>query len=327
MPVHSISQIRSVASAYGGNAAVVLRAPSRTRLHRSRPSIRIRLLDDPALYLGDRELPLSSRKARALIAYLVLTPGMKESRDRLAGLFWSESEDAKARASLRQLLHFLRETFEAAGLDGIAADKSHVSLDGSLFKSDLDDALASVEQGMPADILVNEVNITDSFLRGYDDIDPSFGSWVSIKRESVRQMLIRRLEAQLSDASHPSEAVKRIARALFQIDPTHEIACQKLMQVCIASGNAGGALAAYKQLWDCLEEEYDIEPSAATQELVVAIKSGHVLPVANPAAGISKESTTGGGEADPMFSLAVKLALSWLTAWESGRPAGPKREN
>ena len=327
MPEHSTLQIRGVSNAFPASRAVLLRAAPRTRLHRSRPSIRIRLLDDPALYVGDRELPLSSRKAKALIAYLVLTPGMKESRDRLAGLFWSESEDAKARASLRQLLHYLRETFEAAGLEGLSADKSHVCLDGSIFKSDLDDALASLDQGRPADILMNEVNITDSLLRGYDDIDPSFGCWMTIKRESVRQILIRRLEAQLSDASHPPEAVKRIARALFQIDPTHEIACQKLMQVCIASGNAGGALAAYKQLWDCLEEEYDIEPSAATQELVVAIKSGHALPVANPALGISKESTTGGGEADPIFSLAVKLALSWLTAWESGRPAGPKREN
>lgn len=326
MPEHSTLQMREVAHMLHGHDAVLLRAASHTRQHRSPPVVRLRLLDDPALYVGHRELPLSSRKAKALVAYLALAPGMKESRDRLAGLFWSESEDAKARASLRQLLHLVRETFEEAGLEGLSADKSHVSLNNAIFKSDLEDALAGVDRGAPADILVNEPNITDSFLRGFEDIDPSFGSWLAVKRESVRQMLIRRLEAQLTNASHCPETVKRIARALFQIDPTHEIACQKLMQACIASGNTGGALAAYKQLWDCLEEEYDIEPSAITQELVVAIKCGRALPDPRTDLNNSKDDAIS-TEADRVTLLAIKLALSWMSAWDTTGAARPKRQN
>ena len=53
------------------------------------------------------------------------------------------------------------------------------------------------------------------------------------------------------------------------------MACQYLMRACLASGDAVGALAAYKQLWEHLEQEYDIEPSPATQELAVAIKRGN----------------------------------------------------
>jgi hypothetical protein len=125
------------------------------------------------------------------------------------------------------------------------------------------------------------------------------------------------LEAQLRCTSHSPEAGKRIARALFQIDPTHEIACQKLMQACMASGNAGGARAAYKMLWERLDDEFDIEPSTATQQLVVAIKSGHALT--SDAPDKTKNEVGGTSEADPVTSLAVRLALSWMTAWDMDR--------
>ena len=243
--------------------------------------LRLSLLGGVALYAGNQEIALENRKANALIAYLALAPGMKESRERLAGLLWSETEDAKARASLRQSLHVVRKAFDNAGLAGLSADKLHVSLDRSTLITDLDNAVASVDQGQPADILMHEMRITDAFLSGYDDIDPSFSHWLRLKRECVRQRFLRGLEAQLMDSLLPTEAIKRVARALLNLDPTNEAACQKLMCACVDSGNVAGALTAYKQLWDCLDEEHDIEPSAATQEIVVAIKTGTYPPPIN----------------------------------------------
>ena len=242
------------------------------------PMLRISLLDGIALYVGNREVALNQRKARALIAYLALARGMRETRSRLVGLLWSETEDAKARASLRQLLHLLREIFDRGGIVGLSADKDLVSLDRSAVITDVDWALASIDRADPVAPLLNEFRITDTFLRGYEDVDPAFCTWLRTKRENIRQQLIRRLETQLSNPSHQAQATERIARALFQVDPTHEIACQYLMRACVASGNAGGALATYKQLWERLEQEYDIEPSKATQQLVVTIRNAAVDP-------------------------------------------------
>jgi len=287
MSDHPLVQICGIAVRPRDDRPLAARLAAHGRAHRIKPLMRISLLEGMTLRVGDREVALTSLKAKALIAYLVLAPGMKETRDRLVGLLWSENEDAKARASLRQLLHVLRDTFDAAGLAGLSADRDQVSLDASLVVTDLDGLLASIDRGEPDDSLSDDAGITDALLRGYDDIDPSFGHWLTIKREGVRRLLIRKLEAQLTDASHRPEAIKGIARALFQIDPTHEVACQKLMHACVASGNAGSALAAYRQLWECLEQEYDIEPSMATQELVVAIKSG---TYASPAASFDTRS-------------------------------------
>ena len=43
------------------------------------------------LVIGEREVPMSSRKSLAILAYLALQPTRSESRERLAALLWSDS--------------------------------------------------------------------------------------------------------------------------------------------------------------------------------------------------------------------------------------------
>src|SRR5690606_35393012 len=62
-------------------------------------------------------------KALALLAYLALEPG-GHRREALASLLWSESDDASARASLRQSLRQLRDALGNA----VAADRATISL-------------------------------------------------------------------------------------------------------------------------------------------------------------------------------------------------------
>jgi adenylate cyclase len=64
------------------------------------------------------EIPLKSRKAKALLAYLALPPGKSRSREEIMALLWSDRGEAQARASLRQVLTGLRK---APGEDAMAA--------------------------------------------------------------------------------------------------------------------------------------------------------------------------------------------------------------
>ena len=66
--------------------------------------MRIETFGHFAVRYGDREVALNGRKARALLGYLALAEAYQETRERLVGLLWSETEEAKARASLRQTL-------------------------------------------------------------------------------------------------------------------------------------------------------------------------------------------------------------------------------
>jgi DNA-binding SARP family transcriptional activator len=237
------------------------------------PILRLCLFGRTSLWAGKREIAIKCRKGMALVAYLALTPGMKETRDRLAGLLWSEKEATKARASLRQTLHMVRVALQKEQLSDVLIDKTEVGLDSTMFVTDLDDALTSIERGDPAPFLMNDARMTDILLSECDHLDPSYGDWLRCKRESVRQQLVRGLEERLSDHT-PTTAAKRIAHALFQLDPTSETACQALMRAFMDLGNTGSALAVYKQLWSRLEEQFDVEPSTGTQSLAVAIKCG-----------------------------------------------------
>ena len=56
--------------------------------------LRLRLLGE--FELGDRDgdsIPIPGRKAQALLAYLALTNGQRESREKLADLLWGDRPD------------------------------------------------------------------------------------------------------------------------------------------------------------------------------------------------------------------------------------------
>ena len=58
-----------------------------------------------------KELPLPTRKDRLLLAYLALSAGRPQARDRLAGLLWGDRAETQARDSLRQSLAAMRQAF------------------------------------------------------------------------------------------------------------------------------------------------------------------------------------------------------------------------
>src|SRR5262245_41101613 len=65
-------------------------------------------LGGPEVRHADRPIPLPTRKALALLAYLAVEGGA-HTREKLTALFWPESDSAQGRASLRNTLALLRE--------------------------------------------------------------------------------------------------------------------------------------------------------------------------------------------------------------------------
>src|SRR5262249_26645895 len=68
----------------------------------TQPRLVISLFGGGAFSFAGRDIALRNRKARAMLAYLALSERGEEQRERLAGLLWSESSEAHARATLRQ---------------------------------------------------------------------------------------------------------------------------------------------------------------------------------------------------------------------------------
>jgi TolB-like protein len=107
-----------------------------------------------------------------------------------------------------------------------------------------------------------------------DDLDPSFRIWVLAKRQTIHDRLMRSLGAGLVAKDIAADVKTEIATAIANLDPTHEEACCHLMRLHAEEGDMAGALRIYKALWDLLDRDYGMEPSAVTEELVADIKLG-----------------------------------------------------
>lgn len=100
-------------------------------------SVQLKLLGGFAVSLpSGRPVELAGKKNQALLAYLAVNRGKRQSREKLMGLLWSDRGEAQARGSLRQALAALKEALagiEPAPLvvegDSVALNPAAVSTD------------------------------------------------------------------------------------------------------------------------------------------------------------------------------------------------------
>jgi DNA-binding SARP family transcriptional activator len=189
-------------------------------------------------------------------------------------LFWSRSEEEKARASLRQVVRELRSAFEDAGYHGFVAERLSVHLDAEKVEVDVESVIRMAESGSVHPLLLNIPRLGERILEGMDDLDPSFRIWVLAKRQTIHDRLMRSLDPGLVAPHVELETKNKIATAIVNLDPTHEEACCHLMRMHAEQGDVAGALRIYKGLWNLLDSDYGMEPSPATEALVAEIKLG-----------------------------------------------------
>jgi DNA-binding SARP family transcriptional activator/TolB-like protein len=236
--------------------------------------LRIATLGQLGIRCNDRVLAVAGRRARALIGYLVLSEADAETRERLVGLLWSETEEEKARASLRQALHELRRALDDAGFDGLLADKLAIRIDRSRVGVDMWDILEEAHAGRAHALLLHVERPLERLLEDLETVDPAFRIWLLAKRQTLADRVRMLLEKAIRNSDAPEAEREVLARALMNLDPTHEEAARVRIRARAESGDIGVALGIYKALWDLLDAEYDVEPSKETQELIAAIKLG-----------------------------------------------------
>lgn len=119
---------------------------------------RFRIEDD----LG-HEIPIKSKKARALLAYLALPTGKPRSREELMALLWSDRGDEQARASLRQALSGLRHDLGDDKANALCVSSDTISLDAE-------------------HVIVDNLSQGEQLLEGLHINDPAFDEWLRDER-------------------------------------------------------------------------------------------------------------------------------------------------
>lgn len=240
----------------------------------SQPVIMVSVIGSGSLVYRGRDIGLRNRKACAMLAYLALSKTGEEDRERLVGLLWSEFSERNARATLRQAVHEVREALMSAGSTALISTRTTVGLQPGSFRVDLDDLLTAVAAREAPERLLGQSRLPERLLAGQEDLDPAFRVWLLAQRQTFHDQLTRGLEDGYRDTSLPRWRRRRLAEATLLLDPTHEEACRIVMRTAAEDGEISAALRAYDELYRILGDEYDMEPSTATIELVAQVKQG-----------------------------------------------------
>ncbi len=219
---------------------------------------------------GTEVAPPASKRARAVLAYLALNPGVHPRR-RLAARFWPDVLDESARASLRVALTEVRQALgPAAG--HLTATREAVALEGADLFVDTRAFQRALDEGDPLRALEA---CGGPILEEFDD------EWAIVARDEHAHRLGEALELAAASAADPLEAI-RLTRAQVALDPLAEAPNRRLIERLAASGDRFAALAAGRQFAERARTQLGIAPSGETRALVEALRHADPVPVPPP---------------------------------------------
>jgi TolB-like protein/Flp pilus assembly protein TadD len=238
---------------------------------------------------------LSQPKRLAVLVYLAAAkPRGFQRRDTLLAVFWPELDQERARAALRNALHFLRRELS----DGVILTRGdEVAVDATELWCDVTELDVALDAGDPGRALAL---YRGEFLKGLHVSDaPEFHRWADAERERLRRRA-RDGAWQLAGA-HESASVGVTAthwmRLALDIDPDDEGGLHRLLRSLERAGDRAGAIREYERFARRLAEDYELEPSADTRALAEAIRSR--------SAGTSPHQPQPGASGAPLTSIVV----------------------
>jgi DNA-binding SARP family transcriptional activator len=243
------------------------------------PDIQMQFLGPPQIMCDGKIITVNTRKAIALGAYLAVT-NRRHNRDALIALLWPNLDQQRGRAALRTTLSVLKKALGSAGLivenELIGLDLSVVTCDVAEFTACLADNISDYTRLGQAAALYR-----DDFMAGFSLADSAaFDAWQQEQTDHFRHQLSLVLcQLTQDDAGLGLETAVNLARRWTAIDPLHEPAHHRLMQLYAANDQRSAALRQYQTLRRLLAEELDAAPSEAMTALYVSIRdAGREIP-------------------------------------------------
>src|SRR5262249_41702604 len=173
------------------------------------------------------------RKERALLAVLAMPAGEPHSRDKLAGLLWSDRGEEQARRSLKSAISRLRKAFGSLQPPPLISDRQAVTLDPAAVTVDVSGCEQRIGEGTTEAIARGTALYRGDLLDGLDIRDSAFEEWLLLERQRLRVLardaLARLLECHLASGARDSAAM--VAHRLLALDPLRETAHRVLMQI------------------------------------------------------------------------------------------------
>ena len=256
-------------------------SPSGSARHEPRDQLRLTVLGDFAIRSsrGGVAIEIEAPLHRALVTYLMLKPDFRETRERLAELFWGEQTNEQARRNLRQCLFRLRRDLAPLGDDVLVVDTVHIAVDGARLQCDASELLALSHATDLADV-DRAIDLCRGPLLGGRVLGKeSFDAWFASEAQRVERAatgLMRRGIKAHKAAGNGARAIA-ISEKLAATDPLDEDLQRLLLRMLHVFEGREAALFQAMIVQKRLLDELGCAPEPETQALIARIKSEPVV--------------------------------------------------
>ncbi len=234
------------------------------------------------------EIKIEGYKAQELFAYLLIFRGQPHNREKLADVLWKGVTTEQAHGYLRKTLWQLKSAlnkFAEGQEEIIQIDNPWIQvniskgiwLDVEVFEQTY--YLVRDKSGKElAPDLVAKLKTALAVYRG-DLLEGWYQDWCVYQRESNRDGLILLLDklCEYCEVKREHEAGLDYAKRILSIDPTNEVAHQRVMRLFSLTGNRAAAIRQYQRCASILENELGITPSETTREMVKKIRNDRTI--------------------------------------------------
>lgn len=223
----------------------------------------------------------ASRKSGELFAYLALNRRGLHTREHLAGVFWGDSEEERARHALNTTLWRINRVLEPAG--GCAKQRGYLRVtpqhigfnsasDTWVDVAEFESRCELAEQADTPDQRALLYSQAISFYRA-DLLVDCYEDWCVVERERLQALYLRALARLMAHNSAQSEYDLAIdcARRILGCDPLREEVHRDLMRLHLSAGQPAAALRQYRLCEDLLRLELAVEPAPETRALLAPI--------------------------------------------------------
>jgi serine/threonine-protein kinase len=214
---------------------------------------------------------MTQRRRMALLVLLAAARDRGVARDRMLALLWPESDDARARHVLAQLLYAEQRDTQS---DELFLGTKTLRLNPAVMTSDLaqfEDALAA---GDPAAALGHYFG---PFLDGFHvDGAPEFEEWLDRQRRRYADQARQAAEGLARQAAASDDAGTAVGwwHRAIEIAPHAAPLALALADTLRSVGDRSGALAALTGYADRLRRDLDLEPEPEVARALASLRGG-----------------------------------------------------
>ncbi len=238
---------------------------TRATLHTTMHRPLVRLLGEPSVKLGTAWHPFSSERRYQVLAYLAANPSWV-TRDKLADLFYSDSNQSAARSNLRKILFKVR-SFEWLELEqNDEALRWQVESDVSAFQK------AVGEQNWSEAVH----HYGGSFLKNFSEDESEFTAWLEAERLRLEALYHYAAEKHIEvlEQKGDTETALYFLQTILGRDPLLETMHRRMIALEFKRGNSEAAFEAFEHCREVLQKELGVEPERETLELLRKLEQG-----------------------------------------------------